>query len=406
MDIAQIHNWQDLYKHFHHECHRSEKAFRISIQDLGEEDRITLCTALGWTYVRREWSNTMQYMYWKLALKSLDNKPPPVQEEPVVEVVTKPRLFPQFFVKDDKYASLYPPMDDATYEKTKQSVREHGFINPVTVGDLGELYDGYHRTRIWEELRAEGLTLEMPYVVKNFKTEEEIFEYLRIKNEYRRHLDIYERTQAAIKLLPKIQRDLQLEGHKSRAETRKGNKERQSGKRSATDIAGEKFGVSGRTIRRALTIEQSNHQDIKEAVGRGQMTVNKGYEEIRKRDGKKRKSNDNGKANIEATQPAAYLELDPQPSPDQLYSQVGRTANLSSEIHDADAEPAPAITTSGANMYISALRYAKAGFIRILIEVYGSNTNRKERMKPHENEYLLWLDQFINGGKYIYGTTQ
>ncbi len=353
-----------------------------------------------------DWPRLMYNMYLKVAVKSLDFSPPPVKKEPITETVVKPYLHPMLFILDKKYADLYPSMDEATYERTKQRVRDHGFINPVTVSDDGVLYDGYHRLRIWKEVQEEGLKIDVPYQVRNFDTEEELLEFLRIKNEYRRHLLTNERAQAVIKLLPQIRKELQAEGHTRGAETKKGNKEPQSGKRSATDIAGEKVGVSGRTVRRKLAVDKSHHEDIKEAVAQGQMKINAAYEEVRKRDGKKKKSHDNGKANCKATQPAATPEpepLEPEPSPDQLYSQVGRTANPSGEIHGTNLEPAPATMKPQTNMYVSASKLAKACFLRILIKRYGSNSNRKECMRPHEKEYLLWLDQFINGGKYIVG---
>lgn len=139
MEVAQIHGWDDLYKHFHHECHRSEPKFRQSVIDLGEPDRIALCTTLGWTYHVDDWSRLMYDMYLKVAVKSLDDSPSPQKQEPITETIVKPYLHPMLFILDKKYADLYPAMDEATYEKTKQSVRDHGFINPVTVNDQGVL---------------------------------------------------------------------------------------------------------------------------------------------------------------------------------------------------------------------------------------------------------------------------
>ena len=52
---------------------------------------------------------------------------------------------------------LLPALTDAEYTALKDDIREHGVLVPVEYDELGNILDGHHRVKAWNELRAEGV---------------------------------------------------------------------------------------------------------------------------------------------------------------------------------------------------------------------------------------------------------
>lgn len=59
---------------------------------------------------------------------------------------------------------------------------------PIERDEAGELLDGHHRVRAWEELKAEGVEVEMPVILRLDLTDAEKRAHVRSVNLLRRHL--------------------------------------------------------------------------------------------------------------------------------------------------------------------------------------------------------------------------
>ena len=60
------------------------------------------------------------------------------------------------------HAVLWPPLPPDVYQRLKQSIAEHGVLNPVVVDQDGRIIDGVHRARACAELGREYPTLTLP----------------------------------------------------------------------------------------------------------------------------------------------------------------------------------------------------------------------------------------------------
>lgn len=54
---------------------------------------------------------------------------------------------------------VMPDLTPIEYEALKADIAEHGVLVPVEVDENGELLDGHHRVRAWQELKADGINL-------------------------------------------------------------------------------------------------------------------------------------------------------------------------------------------------------------------------------------------------------
>lgn len=93
----------------------------------------------------------------------------------------------------DRY-QLLPTLDDEAFASLKASIAERGVLVPVEVDETGNILDGHHRMRAWEELRAEGVRLpDYPRAVRAGLSETEKRQLVRALNLARRHLTQRER---------------------------------------------------------------------------------------------------------------------------------------------------------------------------------------------------------------------
>ena len=93
----------------------------------------------------------------------------------------------------------YQVMPDLTieeFEALKADIAEYGVLVPVEYDDQGNILDGYHRARAWEELQSEGFHLpEFPRVVREGMNDEEKRSHARKLNLTRRHLNRFQRRE-------------------------------------------------------------------------------------------------------------------------------------------------------------------------------------------------------------------
>jgi N6-adenosine-specific RNA methylase IME4/ParB-like chromosome segregation protein Spo0J len=99
----------------------------------------------------------------------------------------------------DQY-QLLPPLIPDEYAALKADIRARGIMVPVEKDELGNILDGYHRSRIVAELRAEGHLVELPVNIRTGLSHEEKVEHALSLNLIRRHLTREQRQEIVLRL--------------------------------------------------------------------------------------------------------------------------------------------------------------------------------------------------------------
>jgi hypothetical protein len=177
-------------------------------------------------------------------------------------------------------AELIPPMSDEEYGELRADVEANGLRAPVTLYE-GMVLDGRHRARVCDELGREFETVQ-------FEGEDPAG-FVISMNLRRRNLTVGQRATAAIALL-----DYEKERAKERqakglrrgdapaaAESR-GRQKAHTGdraRRRAVNEAGERLGVSGKSVERAQRVAAED-PELHEKVKRGEVSLNAAHHEI------------------------------------------------------------------------------------------------------------------------------
>lgn len=84
---------------------------------------------------------------------------------------------------------VMPDLTPIEYEALKADIAQRGVLVAVEMDEAGELLDGHHRVRAWNELRAEGVDVpEYPRMVRKGMSEEQKRNHARSLNVLRRQL--------------------------------------------------------------------------------------------------------------------------------------------------------------------------------------------------------------------------
>lgn len=84
---------------------------------------------------------------------------------------------------------LFPSLSEEDFKSLKDDIAKHGILVPVEKDDAGNILDGHHRIRAWEELRAEGIKVpDYPRLIRAGMSEQEKLNHIRALNLLRRHL--------------------------------------------------------------------------------------------------------------------------------------------------------------------------------------------------------------------------
>lgn len=84
---------------------------------------------------------------------------------------------------------LLDPLTDAEYKALKADIAERGIIVPVELDEDGNILDGHHRIKAWQELKDEDVALlDYPRVVRAGMTETQKRNHVRALNIIRRQL--------------------------------------------------------------------------------------------------------------------------------------------------------------------------------------------------------------------------
>lgn len=91
-----------------------------------------------------------------------------------------------------------PDLGDAEYQALKSDIAENGVLVPIELDENGDILDGHHRLRAWEELRSEGIEVaDYPRIVRPNLTEQQKRNHARSLNALRRHLSKEQRDEVA-----------------------------------------------------------------------------------------------------------------------------------------------------------------------------------------------------------------
>lgn len=94
----------------------------------------------------------------------------------------------------DKY-QLFDALAQEEYEALKADIRERGVLVPVELDEQGNILDGHHRVRAWNELKAEGVDIaDYLRVIRPGLSEEQKRNHVRALNILRRHLSKEQRV--------------------------------------------------------------------------------------------------------------------------------------------------------------------------------------------------------------------
>ena len=103
--------------------------------------------------------------------------------------------------EETKY-QVMPPLSEEEYGALKADIAERGVLVPVVEDDEGNVLDGHHRRRVWEELTAVGFDLaDLPRNVRRGLSEQEKGDLAVSLNLQRRHLNRAQRKGAIATLL-------------------------------------------------------------------------------------------------------------------------------------------------------------------------------------------------------------
>lgn len=96
---------------------------------------------------------------------------------------------------------LLPDLSPDEYAALKEDIRRRGVCVPIEFDGDGNILDGHHRLKIFEELEAEGVQIPMyDQVVRHFDSEDAKKDYVLSINLKRRHLDSAQKAELFYKL--------------------------------------------------------------------------------------------------------------------------------------------------------------------------------------------------------------
>lgn len=177
---------------------------------------------------------------------------------------------------DKEFESLIPPLSDDEFQQLEENCVKEGIRDALVVWEVPNgdmiLVDGHNRWKI--SVKHGGI----PFQIKKMKFDlrEDAIAWI-IRNQFgRRNLSMYERSLLALKLKPMIAKHAKGNQGSRTDICQKSDKSIDTKKELAKTA-----GVSHDTIHRVETIENSDREDIKEAVKSGDMSINQGYREIK-----------------------------------------------------------------------------------------------------------------------------
>lgn len=212
-----------------------------------------------------------------------------------------------------EYEKLLPKLSKQDYEKLKESIRQNGLYEAITVNREGFILDGYHRFRACQELGV------MPKVeVKDFANQLDEKFFVIEANLNRRHLNEFQRAELGLVLL-EIERERAKQRKGMRTDLTSCSNEHQVEFGKARDIVAKKVGLSPTTFQRALKIIERGSEKLKEKCRKGQVSITFAYKTVKNKDKPPTPPLPEGKFSVIYADPPWEYYLPLRGSPDMHY---------------------------------------------------------------------------------------
>ena len=172
---------------------------------------------------------------------------------------------------DNEFRTLIPPLTEEEFSQLEANCVEVGIQDSLKTWN-GILVDGHNRYEIATEHGLEFKIEEM-----EFSSRDDVKLWI-IKNQLgRRNLDKWQRFDLA-----KQQEGIEAKKAKERQGTRTDLDIVENFPQSKTrDVMGQKVGVSGKTYDKMKAIDESDNDEVKQAVRNKEMSIDKAYREVK-----------------------------------------------------------------------------------------------------------------------------
>jgi transcriptional regulator with XRE-family HTH domain len=184
------------------------------------------------------------------------------------------------------FKALIPPLSEEEKMQLEENLLENGIREAISIwGDV--IIDGHNRYDIAQKHN-------LPYYTESYKfnSESDVIIWI-IKNQFgRRNLTAYDRSALALRLKPVISEQAKEK------QTESGGAVRQKSDKPVIDtkkVLAEMAGVSHDTIAKVERIEQSATPEILNRLKRGEISINKAYQDVRSQEKPEQSENKNPK---------------------------------------------------------------------------------------------------------------
>jgi hypothetical protein len=181
---------------------------------------------------------------------------------------------------DPEFKALIPPLMDEEYAQLESNVLADGCRDPLVTWQ-GTLIDGHNR---FEICTRHGIKFQT--VAKEFADRSCVIEWIICNQFGRRNLSAYQRTKLALRLEETIAARAKANKEQSGKEHGIGKVPQNSAKpitpiETREEIA-KLAGVSRDTVDKVKQIEKSAAPEIKQALSKGEISINKAHQTVKK----------------------------------------------------------------------------------------------------------------------------
>lgn len=175
---------------------------------------------------------------------------------------------------DEEFQKLIPPLTDDEYRQLEENCIKEGIREAILVWDRGDdlvIVDGHNRYKIAREHN-----LKWNHKVMNFESREDAMLWMIDNQLGKRNLPKYDKTILNLRkqeILSKKSKEISLSNLKRGAS--EGQKSDARGR--VDEQIGKMAGVSRDTVRKVAKIEAEATPQVKEAVRKGELSINQAY---------------------------------------------------------------------------------------------------------------------------------
>ena len=174
-----------------------------------------------------------------------------------------------------EFAELLPPLTEEQRQALEADILQNGCYSPIIVDEELRIVDGHNRQRICEEHN-------LPYTMAVFEFADklEAMQWALDTQKGRRNLDKWELGKIALKLKPEIE---------ARAKANQGKRtdlltelSKSSDAVNTRKELADSVGLGEVTMGKVMQIDENAPEAVKQALDKGELSVNKGYEITKK----------------------------------------------------------------------------------------------------------------------------